>query len=730
MIPTKNNTAMLLTHSIFDLDLTQTIFLLATLLASIGLIIIIYSRNHESIKSRLFILILLLVIGYLISHAFHFLIMHSSNVTILDNSCHSFLLMIIVTITFFTWNFPEPRRIGISRSLLIIAPSVIILGLVWGGYLIEESHAHDKFFEVHYSSAYPLFLLWYAFLIALNFYWLVSRYNTEEDLNKKKQILLLFIGLIITILASFIFGLFLPWYLGFYYLVEMSPLSFLVGVILFTTIAVSRHDLFQVSMQKIHNFSISKKIILSSLIIVPIIILLIQIPIVRFLFQPETNRELHRFFWISVFSGLIVSVSIAFIVVKIISNPLQMLKNKTYEIEKGNYGTKIEFSSNDEFGELTEAFNKMSGTLENNSIELKIKEERISLLLNAFEKSSAAIAIVDQEFTIIELNLQFSEIVGKDRNEILNKSIINVQFKDVQNEYFKMIKNELQLYSKFRGELNYNGKVLLISVTPSLAGNKFNGFLFVEVDVTEQKKLEEQLVNSEKLAALGKMAAVLAHEIKTPLTSIKMNADIIAEDLQLNAEEKENLAIIQTEINRLNNLVKDVLQFSRQMELDYSVFNLFDLIDNIQSQFLNKLKTKSISFINNVDKIDLYADKYKLMQVFLNLIDNSIEAVNNNGRIELTSVIDEALNNIKIFVTDSGSGISVGTKIFEPFFTTKSSGTGLGLSVAQKIIEQHKGTIRVVPSEQGKTIFEIILALSESENISRTNTFKKEENFE
>jgi signal transduction histidine kinase len=226
------------------------------------------------------------------------------------------------------------------------------------------------------------------------------------------------------------------------------------------------------------------------------------------------------------------------------------------------------------------------------------------------------------------------------------------------------------------------------------------------------------------------MAAVLAHEIKTPLTSIKMNADIIAEDLQLNAEEKENLAIIQTEINRLNNLVKDVLQFSRQMELDYSVFNLFDLIDNIQSQFLNKLKTKSISFINNVDKIDLYADKYKLMQVFLNLIDNSIEAVNNNGKIELTSVIDEALNNIKIFVTDSGSGISVGTKIFEPFFTTKSSGTGLGLSVAQKIIEQHKGTIRVVPSEQGKTIFEIILALSESENISRTNTFQKEENFE
>jgi len=720
----------ILTHSIFDLDLTQSIFLLATLLAAVGLIIIIYSRNRESIKSRLFILILLLVIGYLISHAFHFLIMHSADVTILDRSCHSFLLMIMVTITFFTWNFPVPHKIGLLRSLLIILPSVVLLGFLWSGYFIEESHAHNLMFDVSYSSTYPIFLLWYAFLVAFNFYWLFKKYYGESDPTQHKQILLLFIGLIITNLASFIFGLFLPWYLGFYYLVEISPLSFLVGVILFTTVAVNRYDMFQYSMKRIHSFSISKKIILSSLILVPIIILLVQIPLIRFIFQPESNRELYRFFAISVFGGLIVSISIAFVIVKIISNPLNKLKNNAIEIEKGNYGTKIDFSSSDEFGELTKAFNHMSETLQNNSAELKKRENRISLLLNAFEESSAAIAIVDEDFRIIESNPQFSVIVGKDRSEILNKSIVDVQFKNDLNEYFNMIKNELQLYSKFRGEINYDKKVLLMYVTPSSTGNKFNGFLFIEVDITEQKKLEEQLVKSEKLAALGKMAAVLAHEVKTPLTSIKMNADIIAEELQLNEAEKENLAIIQTEINRLNNLVKDVLQFSRQMELDYSVFNLFELIDNIKSQLLNKLKTKSISFINNVDKIELNADKHKLMQVFLNLIDNSIEAVNSNGRIESTSVINEEQNNIKILVIDNGNGISADTKIFEPFFTTKSSGTGLGLLIAQKIIEQHKGTIRLVSSEPGKTIFEIIIPINGSRNIGRTSKLQKEENFE
>ena len=721
MIQTFNNIAVLLTHSIFDLNLTQTIFLLAALLATVGLIVIIYSRNHESIKSRLFILILFLVIGYLISHAFHFLIMHSSNVTILDNSCHSFLLMIIVTVTFFTWNFPEPRRIGIIKSLLIIIPSVILLVFLWSGYFIEESHAHEQSFVVKYSSIYPVFLLWYALLVALNFYWLISRYNAEEDSIQKKQILLLFLGLIITNLASFIFGLFLPWYLGFYYLVEISPLSFLAGVILFTTVAVNRYDMFRASMQKIHNFSISKKIILTALVLVPIIILLIQVPLIRFIFQPENNRELYRLFIISVFGGLIVSIIIAFVIVKIISNPLKILKNKAHEIGKGNYGIRIDFSSNDEFGELTEAFNNMSETLKNNSSELKKREDRISLLLNAFEESSAAIAIVSEDFKIIEANHQFCQIVKAERNEVINEYLLDVQFSGDLNEFFTTIKNELQLYSKFRGELNYYDKDLLIYVTPSTTGNKFKGYLFIEVDITEQKKLEEQLLKSEKLAALGKMAAVLAHEIKTPLTSIKMNTDIIAEELKLNKNEKENFAIIQTEIDRLNNLVKDVLQFSRQMELNISEFNLFDLIETIKQQLHSKIKDKNISFVNNLEKIDLTADKHKLTQVFLNLIENSIDANNDHGKIELKSFVDQEKEIIKILIADNGGGINDDLKVFEPFFTTKSSGTGLGLSIAQKIIEQHKGSIKLINSEPGKTVFELSLPLNGNNTLERTN---------
>ena len=600
---------IILTHSIFDLGLAQTVFLSATILAAFGLIFIIYSRSRESIKSRLFILILVLVICYLLSHAFHFLIMHSNNIIILDKSCHSFLLLIVVTITFFSWNFPVPHKMGLTRSLIIILPSVLLLNLLWTGYFIEESHVHEHTFVAVFSPAYPLFLIWYAFLIGLNFVWLLRKYNLETDEQIKKRILTFLVGFVITILASFLFGLFLPWYLGFYYLVEVSPLAFLVGVILFTTIAVSKYNMFPSSFGRFNSLSITKKIFLSALVLVPIIILLVQIPLIRILFQNEPNKELTHYFFVSVFGGLIVSISIAFVIVRIISNPLNKLKNKVHEIEKGNYDIKIGFTSNDEIGELTEAFNNMSDTLKNTTSEL---------------------------------------------------------------------------------------------------------------------------IKREKLAALGQMAAVLAHEIKAPLTSIKMNADIISETMQLNEDEKGNFYIIQTEINRLNNLVKDVLQFSRQMELEYNDVNLYELIESIRFQLTKELDEKKIAFINNTNKIEIAADVYKLKQVFLNLVDNSIEAIDNSGEIEISSTIEigEVEKIIIIMVRDTGEGIKDDMKVFEPFFTTKSSGTGLGLSVAQKIIEQHKGTIKLVLSEPGETMFEITLPLKEVSLTDDLSSLEKEKNVE
>ena len=130
-------------------NIFQTIFLFSTFLAAIGLSVIIYSRNSENITSRLFILMLILVAGYIASHSTHFVFYRSGDVTILDMSCHSFLLMILVTLTFFTWNYPTPKKMGILRSLPILLPSIALLVLLWSNLLVLESHAHVERFEVH-----------------------------------------------------------------------------------------------------------------------------------------------------------------------------------------------------------------------------------------------------------------------------------------------------------------------------------------------------------------------------------------------------------------------------------------------------------------------------------------------------------------------------------------------------------------------------------------------------
>ena len=576
-------------------DPVQLIFMVVTFLSASGIILIIYARDIIGAANKLFILLLSLVLIYIISHSVHFLFMYDSDVTILDNSCHSFLLLIIVTLTFFTWNYPKPKKMGLARTILILVPSLLLLILLWADGLINSSHAHHGMFEAHYNKKYPLYLFWYLYLIFLNIYWVYNKRKAETNPQIRAQLLLLLLGMIITNFASFIFGLFLPWVIGFYFLVEMSPLAFLGGVILFTAVAIGKYNMFPTALDKVNSFTIKRKMFFSALIIVPIIILIIQIPLGRLIFNIHTNADLTRYFLISLFAGIIVSVSITFIIMQVTSNPLNKLKERVTEIEKGNYGIKLETKTNDEIGELTEAFNNMSETLKNNT---------------------------------------------------------------------------------------------------------------------------EELVKREKLAALGKMAAVLAHEIKTPLTSIKLNADIIAETLDLSDDDRENFEIMKTEINRLNNLVKDVLQFSRQMELNFSEVNLKELIDNVYNQLCKKLEEKNISLINSAENVLLNVDADRLRQVFINLIDNSIEAclpdrraINEHGLIEISSQIHKQENSISIFIKDKGNGIEPGLKIFEPFFTTKSSGTGLGLSISQKIIEQHEGDLNLLSSKKGETIFEAKLPM-------------------
>lgn len=697
-------------------DITDLIFLVSTVLAAVGLAIIIYSRNNEQKNNRLFILTLLLVVGYIISHVIHFLVMTTGDVTILDRSCHSFLLLINVTLTFFAWNFPYERRTGYLKASVILVPSVAVLAMLWSGLLVGDTMVHHMHFEPHFTNLYPVYLLWYMFLISLSSAILLRRLNKEKHSRIRMQIVLFLSGLVITNLISFMFGILIPWVLGFYYLVEVSPLAFLIGVIAFTLIAIGKFDMFPKASDRVRAFSINRKVMLIALVLVPIVIMLLQVPLGRMLLGIG-NEDWLKYFAVSMAGGLLVSISMAVLINLIISYPLRELKNTALGIQQGNYSIRSSVASNDELGEVAEAFNEMAMTLDRNSGELRAREHRIAMLLNAFEKSKVAIAIVDTSGIIVESNSTFASFLDRPVHEVLGRDIIELQFPESRNAELQEIKNALMNRTNYECEFSFANKNsvirnMLLTMSPVFTqDNGIAGYMFVEVDITERKILERKLLQAGKLAALGEMSAVLAHEIKTPLTSIKMNADILSEGLELTDEDRESFQIIQKEIKRLDNLVKDVLSISRQQELNYSSVDISELTGDVIIQFRAKSAAKNIDIINNVAGGTVaMADAGKLRQVLINLFENSFDAMGSSGQISVAS--ENCGATLHIYISDTGTGVSVPERIFDPFVTTKASGTGLGLAVSRKIVEQHGGTLKLITTagSVGST-FEITLPI-------------------
>ena len=233
-------------------------------------------------------------------------------------------------------------------------------------------------------------------------------------------------------------------------------------------------------------------------------------------------------------------------------------------------------------------------------------------------------------------------------------------------------------------------------------------------EIKQRLEAEEKLKKSERLTTIVKMSAVLAHEIRNPLNSIKINTDILSSLDNISDSNKRRLQIIKKEVNRLDGLVKEVLQYSRINSLLKTEFNLHQFFDNLRTQFLQGYLAKKIDFINESESISIYADNEKLSQVFWNLIINAYDALPENGII--TIYTERGQNEISILVKDNGFGIPDKEKIFEPFYTTKSMGTGLGLSISENIIELHNGSLTLLKSKPGETIFCVKLPLTNKRN--------------
>ncbi len=232
----------------------------------------------------------------------------------------------------------------------------------------------------------------------------------------------------------------------------------------------------------------------------------------------------------------------------------------------------------------------------------------------------------------------------------------------------------------------------------------------------------DKMQQTERLAAAGEVAAGLVHEVKNPLAGIKVSIDVLKSELSLNPDDKEIFQRIISEINRIEALLKEFLNYARPSSPQTTLLDLDRLLETTVKNAQYSLKkapavgqkSKNITFKTDFDPDlpRLEADPSQLQQVFLNLVLNAIDAINDTGTIFITT---GKLPNgdAQVTVSDTGSGMSELTlnKLFTPFFTTKSKGTGLGLSISRRLLEQHGGAINVVNNPDKGVSFLISLPL-------------------
>lgn len=348
-------------------------------------------------------------------------------------------------------------------------------------------------------------------------------------------------------------------------------------------------------------------------------------------------------------------------------------------------------------------------------VEFSTEKELYKLV---FDSMIEGVIVTNRDNKVILINRAMENFIAVSRNRIyfqeIDQSISDPEIKEVLDE--ALAGNEKILDREIH--LSRTDKTFTLGVLPLLNDDdEIEGHVIILVDITEKKMREFQLRQAESLAALTTLSAGVAHEIKNPLTSIDIHIQLLKKEIgKLSGENVRNLrnllAIVKEEIDRLNSIVQDFLFAVRPMNMSFGLEDINEIIKELIDFLKYELEEADISVELQLDERlpKVNVDQKYLKQALLNIIKNSIEAIHEGGEIRITTE-ETAGGDVIIHIMDNGEGISenVMGKIFEPYFTTRKSGTGLGLVIVYKIINELGGDIKVRSKERVGTVFSIKL---------------------
>jgi PAS domain S-box-containing protein len=347
--------------------------------------------------------------------------------------------------------------------------------------------------------------------------------------------------------------------------------------------------------------------------------------------------------------------------------------------------------------------------------------DELALLVRAIESTSEGFVTIDEDHKVLFFNRAAEKLFGYRREEVVGRDLDVILTPRCIADHRRAVARYLSAkrprpfgHPKELTASRRDGSTFPCSMSFSVARQKGKVyFTGIVRDLTQTKELQEQIVQAERLAALGQTVAEISHEIRNPMVVI---GGFVRQLLKITKDPKsvEKLEIIASEVRRVEDLLLELRDLYLPRPLKRKTFDLARMLGEVHAlaEQVGRGKHVGLSLKTGSEPTFVRGDREKLKQVFLNIVKNGIEAEDEGGEVAVRSQVQG--DRILVTISDNGPGISqeLAAKVFSPFFTTKREGTGLGLAISKRIIDEHKGCALQLTRREGRgTIVKVTMPL-------------------
>ncbi|MES0335727.1 MAG: ATP-binding protein [Candidatus Magnetobacterium sp. LHC-1] len=416
---------------------------------------------------------------------------------------------------------------------------------------------------------------------------------------------------------------------------------------------------------------------------------------------------------------LVVSIAlwIAMRISRGITEPIQNLVRATTMVSQGNFDTVVDPSGDGEIGRLILSFNGMIEKIKTAELSLHnayIESDRRRLCMESIINNiNSGVIFLDDQSRVLTINGAAVSILSVRAEDVINRPYTEL-LKNIYSDEFHLFIKGINLHNfqsvREQMKVSINGRAMVLRIfiiqLKDEARNSL-GTMVVFDDLTD-------LIQAEKALAWQDVAKRLTHEIKNPLTPIKLSAERLLKRWKNNDANFDRIiekaaSTIVKEVDGLQRLVNEFSRYGRMPDIELAPSNLDTLIQEVTDLY-REYETLEISVHYDTDVTEIMLDPDQFKRVLINIFDNAIQAMEENGKIDILVKEDENHSCILLEISDNGKGIDEEDKdkLFQPYFSRRKNGTGLGLAIAQRIVMEHKGRIKV------------------GDNVPRGSTFKIE----